>query len=169
MRTITLAISLFLVVTNAFSQSAIEKAFLKYSGKPGFTSVSITPELFQLLSMLDTKDEELKQLSEKIHSLKILVSEDKAIGFTDEIREQMVSLNYKTVMQIVDGDQKVDFFIKQNGEIITDLVMVAIDKTEEVLLSLSGNISLHELSSLGNSSGKVGMNHISLLKSLEQQ
>ncbi|MDD2197317.1 MAG: DUF4252 domain-containing protein [Bacteroidales bacterium] len=168
MRTITLVISLFLLVTNAFSQSPIDKAFSQYSGKPGFTSVSITPELFQLLSMVDAKDEELKQLSEKITSLKILVSEDKAAGFTNEIRKQMVGLNYKTIMQIADGEQKVDFFVKQNGEMITDLVMVAIDKTEEVLISLSGNISLQELSNLGSSSGKIGMSHISLLKSLEE-
>jgi hypothetical protein len=119
--------------------------------------------------MVDAKNEVLKQLSEKITSLKILVSDDKAVGFTKEIRKQMVDLNYKTIMQVVDGAQKVDFFVKQNGEMITDLVMVAIDRTEEILISLSGNISLHELSSLGSSSGKIGMNHISLLKSLEEQ
>ncbi|HCX98758.1 MAG TPA: hypothetical protein DG754_01345 [Bacteroidales bacterium] len=168
MRTITLVISLFLV-TNTFGQSTIDKAFSQYSGKTGFTSVSITSELFQLLSMVDAKNEVLKQLSEKITSLKILVSDDKAVGFTKEIRKQMVDLNYKTIMQVVDGAQKVDFFVKQNGEMITDLVMVAIDRTEEILISLSGNISLHELSSLGSSSGKIGMNHISLLKSLEEQ
>ncbi len=125
--------------------------------------------MFKLLSLVDAKDEDLKQLSEKIVSLKILVSEDKTVGFTNEIRAQMVKLKYKTIMQIVDGEQKVDFFVKQNGDMITDLVMLATDKTEEVLLSLSGNIKLNELASLGSSSDKAGMSHMSLLKSLEQQ
>jgi len=165
--TLVLIFTFFMSLGFSFSQSIIDKTFAKYSGQPGFTSVSISPELFKLISLVDDKDEDIKMLSEKIVSLKILVSEDKVVGFTNEVREYVSGMNYKSIMQVIDGSQKIDFYAKEDGGTITDLIMLAIDGSEEIMLSLSGSFKLDELANLGKSSDNSGVNGLTMLKNLE--
>lgn len=165
---VILIIMLSSLLTNA--QAYIDDIFNQYSGKPGFTSVVISPQLFQLLSIVDNNDPELKTISEKIGSLKILVSEEKKVGFTEVIREQIKKGNYLNIMEVIEGNQKVNFYIKQTGENITDLVLLAIDDTEEVFLSITGNFKLNDLANLSkNNSVLHGNEHLSLLKNLEDK
>ncbi|MDY0199677.1 MAG: DUF4252 domain-containing protein [Bacteroidales bacterium] len=152
-----------------FGQAFIDDVFAKYAGKTGFTSVVITPQLFKLLTFVDDSDSDIKTLTEKLSSLRILVSEKKAIGFTDEVRRQVDNVNYINIMNVVDGKQKVDFFIQKKGQTVTDLILLAIDDSEEVLISISGNFTLNELSGLANTASfGTGANKMSLLKKLEE-
>jgi hypothetical protein len=162
-------IQVFLILASVgYGQAFIDDVFNKYTGKQGFTSVVLTPQLFKILSLVDKEDKDLKMLTEKVKSLKILVSEDKRIGFTDEIRSKMGKENYLNIMEIIDGNQKVNFYVKQNGEVITDFLLLAIDDKEEVLISISGNLNMNDLSKIGNSSKFDSKNsHVSLLKNLE--
>lgn len=152
-----------------FGQAFIDEVFTKYAGKAGFTSVIITPQLFKLLSLFEDNDNDIKALTEKVTSLRILVSEEKAIGFTDEVRRKIDNVNYVNIMNVVDGKQKVDFFIQKKGQTVTDLILLAIDDSEEVLISISGNFMLNELSGLANTASLgTGANKMSLLKKLEE-
>jgi hypothetical protein len=152
------------------SQAFVDEIFSRYSGKSGFTSVVINPQLFKLFAIIDKEDPELKVLSEKFNSLKILVSEDKSVGFTNEIREKLKKDEYLNLMEIIDGSQKVNFYAKKKGELITDFLLLSIDDKEEVLLSITGNFSLSELSHIGSNSSSGGsMAHLELLKKLEEK
>jgi len=152
------------------SQAFVDEIFNRYSGKTGFTSVVINPQLFKLLAIIDKDDPELKMLSEKFNSLKILVSENKSVGFTNEIREKLKKDEFLNLMEIIDGPQKVNFYAKKKGESITDFLLLSIDDKEEVLLSITGNFSLSELSQIGSSSSSGGsMAHLELLKKLEEK
>jgi hypothetical protein len=150
------------------AQAYVDDVFSKYAGQPGFTSVHITPQLFNLLSMLDSEDADLKILSKNLKSLKILVSEEKSIGFTKEVNAKIGKENFLNIMEIIDGKQKVNFYVKQKEDVITDFILLSIDDTEEVLISITGNLKLNELSKLGKNKSFDSKNgHLSLLKSLE--
>lgn len=152
----------------SFGQAFIDEVFTKYSGKPGFTSVNITLEFLKLLSFVDSNDPDIKTISEKVNSLKILVSEKRTVGFTDEVREKVNKMKYINIMNVIDGKQKVDFYIQQKGQTITDLILLAIDDNEEVLISITGNLTLSELSGLASSTSiGISTDKMSLLKKLE--
>jgi len=120
------------------------------------------------LALVDKTDEDLQMISDKMSSLRILVSEEKIVGFTEEVRAKMGKMNYLSIMEVVDGSQKVNFYVQQKDDLITDFLLLAIDGKEEVLLSITGNLKLSELSKLGKSgSFGGGTGHLSLLKSLE--
>lgn len=170
MKRIALVIMMIIASNIVFAQAFIDEVFSKYSGKPGFTTVIITPQLFKLLSFIDKDDPELQKLSEKMNSLRILVSDRKTAGFTNEVRGKMDKLNYLNIMEVIEGSQKVNFYIQQKGDMITDFLLLSVDDSEEVLLSITGNLKLDELTELGNSkswNGNTG--HLSLLKKLEKE
>ena len=57
--------------------SAVDKLFAKYKGKQGVTTVSISPELFQMVNAMgieELEDEDFPM--DKIASIKILTIED---------------------------------------------------------------------------------------------
>jgi hypothetical protein len=165
-----LVLIFFVVFTSTFvnAQAFIDDVFNQYSGKPGFTSVMISPQLFKLVSTINKSDPELQGITEKLSSLKILVSEGKSTGFTNVIREKMTKDDYINIMEVIQGTQKVNFYVKQTGEVITDLILLAIDDSEEVLLSIKGTFVLNDLANLGKSNSILsGDDHLSLLKSLE--
>lgn len=168
MKRLVLIVAMVIAANISFGQAFIDEVFNKYSGQPGFTSVMITPQLFKLLALVDKTDTDLQMISEKMNSLRILVSEEKVVGFTEEVRAKMDKKNYLNIMEVLDGSQKVNFFVQQKGDVITDFLLLAIDGKEEVLLSISGNLKLSELSKLGTSSSLGGSSgHLSLLKNLE--
>ena len=168
MKRVVLVVAMVIAANISFGQAFIDEVFNKYSGQPGFTSVVITPQLFKLLALVDKTDEDLQMISDKMSSLRILVSEEKVVGFTEEVRAKMGKMNYLSIMEVVDGSQKVNFYVQQKDDLITDFLLLAIDGKEEVLLSITGNLKLSELSKLGKSgSFGGGTGHLSLLKSLE--
>lgn len=170
MKRLALVFVMIIASNIVFAQAFIDEVFQKYSGKPGFTSVMITPELFKLLALMDKNDPELQKISQKMSSLRILVSEEKTVGFTNEVREKIAKLNYLNIMEVIDGSQKVNFYVQQKGDRITDFLLLSIDDREEVLLSITGNMTLNELSELGKSNSWGGSTgHLSLLKNLEEK
>lgn len=170
MKKLIIIISIMLSSVLLKAQAFVDDIFNQYVGKPGFTSVVISPQLFKILSVIESDDPELKVISEKIGSLKILVSEDKKVGFTDVIRERISKQSYVSIMEVIEGSQKVNFYIKQKDDNITDLILLAIDDSEEVLLSITGNFKLSDLANLGKGNSILkGEDHLSLLKNLEEK
>jgi len=56
--------------------SAVDKLFAKYQGKKGITTVSISPELFQMVNSMGIEELEDQDLPlEKVASVKILTIE----------------------------------------------------------------------------------------------
>ena len=163
---ITLAI--LCVITLANAQSIIDETFKHYAGKEGFTTLRVNSGIFKLLSMLDPDDAELKTFSKKMGKFRLLASDNKFVGFTTEIKNKIENDNYLNIMEIVESDGNVNFYIRKNGNIITDFVMLVAQTNEEVMISMTGKFSLDDLSKLGNSTGmNMQSSHMAHLKEIK--
>ncbi len=85
-RTILAALTMLLLIStqllNAQSSSAIA-LFDKYGGKDGYTTVSISKELFGMFADMDSEDpdmEEVKAMMEQLEGIKILMYETETDG-----------------------------------------------------------------------------------------
>ena len=86
---LAVAFPAFLVAQN----SAVDKLFKKYSGKEGVTTVSISPELFQMVNAMGIEEIEDAEIPfDKIASVKILTIEDdslyQGVNFYTEIKNK---------------------------------------------------------------------------------
>jgi hypothetical protein len=159
-RSWALALSLLLVSRTGFAQDdAIGKFFSKYLEDDRFTVVSISPKMFRLMSKIDwdTASPDMKQTVSKMQSLRILSTSTTPMVFYKEALAKIDRKEYEELATVRDGRDDVHFLIKENGNKVQELLMVAFSDDEFTLLSFVGDIDLHSLSRLSSDMGIMGM------------
>jgi len=155
----------------AGAQDFIDEVFNRYSGKDNFTSIVISRDLLDFAFALDNH-KDIDKLKGKISDLKILVSEhkdDNSLRFTNEIRDNLNKNSYLSLIEILDGKTNVNFYIKKDNDKIVQLLLLATQDDEDVLLSLKGQFTMKELVEIGKGSSDHGsFHHLSYLKNLDE-
>jgi hypothetical protein len=150
---IAVAFPAFLLAQN----SAVDKLFSKYSGKDGVTTVSISPELFQVVKAMDIEDIDMGEAEipfEKISSVKILTIEDEelwpGVNFYSEIEKDLDTSEFAEVMTVNDGGEVVRMWMKvDKGDMSEFLLIVGGD--DNVLIYITGSFNMNDLEELADS------------------
>lgn len=137
----------------AFAQGTIDKFFQKYQDDPAFTVINITPKMFGMFSKLSMDDPDAKKIvnvASKLKGMRILIKEDAKDG--QRLYKEAATFlgnGLEELMTVRDKESDVKFMVKEhaNGN-IAELVMLVGTTDEFVALSLFGDISLTELSSI---------------------
>jgi hypothetical protein len=154
-------------------KSSVDSFFSRYSDQDGYTSVEVTKGLFELFSEIDADDPEFADFQKAIgglESLKVLAyssekgSQEAKDKFYKDIMNSIPFNDYKELMVIRDSDANVNFYAKNNQQIITEMLMVVDGKDEAVLLSMTGNIDLNAVAKLGKAMNLEGMNYLEKMK-----
>lgn len=172
-----LFICFFAFSSSAFTQSnAIDKYFSKYVENDDFTSVFISPKMFELISRIDLSevdsDPEAKLVMDVVSELKGLrvLTTDVDPGTRYKEAMNMINTNeYETLMTVKDGDENVRFWVKDSGDIINELLLIVGGDDEFVLLSFVGNIDLAKISKLANQIDVKGAEHLRKIENGKEQ
>jgi hypothetical protein len=135
--------------------SAVDKLFNKYSGKDGVTTVSISPELFQIVQAMDIKEIDDADIPfEKIASVKILTIEDEDqwedVNFYTEIEKDLDVSNFQEVMTVNDGGEMVRIWMKVEKNEMSEFLLI-VGGDDNVLVYITGNFSMDDLEELAES------------------
>lgn len=153
--------------TNA-QVDAISKYFDQYIDDDRFTVVYISAKMFQLFSKLDDDsdgDDEIKDLVQDIKGLRILTTEENPRKFYKEAKSKINTKGYEVLMTVKSkGEDDVEFLIKENNDVIEELLLLSGGDSSFVMLSFVGNIDLAKLSKLSKSIDIDGMEHLEELK-----
>ncbi|MBU1368236.1 MAG: DUF4252 domain-containing protein, partial [Bacteroidetes bacterium] len=157
MKKIQIIIALFVLIP-LFSMaqiSSIDKLYEKYAGKEYFTSINISAEMFKLAAGLsqNLEDEDAKELNNmvnQINGMKILIFEDSLkqskINFMDELSKSVDFKDFAELMRVEEKDGTVRFLTKkENGGKISEMLMIAEDDGEVVVMSFTGSIELETI------------------------
>jgi hypothetical protein len=131
---------------------AIQKFFANYADNDGFTSITITPKLFELVAKLDINDpdyKEVKKVVSKLKYLNILTREGDGRTLYKEALTKINTSEYEPLMVVKSNEDNVQFLTKTTGDVIHELFMVVGDKEDFALISFVGDIDLKEISKLG--------------------
>lgn len=153
----------------AMAQSTIDKFFLKYQDDPDFTVINITPKMFGMFSKLSMDDPDAKKIvtvASKLKGMRILVKEDAKDG-QKLFREAAAFLGgLEELMTVRDKEADVKFMVKEHpGGNIAELVMLVGSTDEFLALTLFGDISLTELSSIAGTMKIDGFENLGKLGS----
>lgn len=157
------------------AQNPMEKLYEKYAGKQGFTSVNISPEMFKMFAEMkidtsridDAESKEAINMISSMNGMKILTYTKKKGGdnqFYDEIKASFSFDEFTELMRVKEEDSDVTFYVKRKGEMISELLMIADDREETVVMNFSGLFNMKTVSKLGQSMNMHGMKHLDSLE-----
>jgi hypothetical protein len=133
----------------------VDEMFNKYSEKQGFTVVSISSKMFSLFANKDPENKDADNVINKLKSIKILSVEDsllnKNLNFYSELSKKLDLSVYEELMVIKEGPDITKFLIKQNGNIISELLVVIGGPGGNSLISIKGELNLKNISDISKS------------------
>jgi len=153
MRKLLLSIVLMLSATTFFAQSVFDK----FEDQDVITAVIVNKKMFSLLSKMEVKDkqeQEYVNLIKKLDNLKVFVtqSDKKSDEMKSVFDKYIKTASLEELMRVNEKGKSVKIFVKSgatNSQIKELLMFVeGIGQEETVLMSLTGDFDLEELSVL---------------------
>ncbi len=164
MKKYILIVVLALLPLAGFSQSVFDK----FEDLDDVTTVIVNKSMFNLLAKIDVEvdDPEARdfmEIASSLKSLKVFTTENKSIGddMKTSVDSYLRSSKMEELMRIKDKDANVKFYIKEgkDADHVSELLMFITGMSEveanghrfeTVILSLTGDIDLNNISSLTN-------------------
>jgi hypothetical protein len=145
-----------LVGNSLFGQAnAIDKYFKQYLDDERFSVVYISARMFQLFDKIDVDDMDMDDnearamfdMAKDLRGLRILSTDENAAAFYAEARDKINTQEYEILMTVRSrGEDNVDFLIKEEGDTITELLLLVGGDDSFALLSFVGKIDLDKVS-----------------------
>ncbi|MEN8125596.1 MAG: DUF4252 domain-containing protein [Bacteroidota bacterium] len=149
-RKLILAVVLIIAPLVTFAQSQFDK----FEDIDGVTSVIVNQKAFSLMSKIGAEsDEEYLDLIKNIETLKVFATEDASVAkqMKFEAQKYLKNANLEELMRVKDGDDHVKIYVREgsNDNFVKELFMFVNDSSDEtVIISLTGNIDLRQVSKL---------------------
>ncbi|GEC77828.1 hypothetical protein FAQ01_06980 [Flavobacterium aquatile] len=153
MRKVILIIALVLVSNTFFAQSVFDK----FDNQDDITTVIVNKKMFTMLSKVDAKDKQSQQyinLIKKLDNLKVFVTSNTKKGseMKSVAEKYQKSAGLEELMRVSDKGKNVKISVKSGAtdSQVKELLMFieGSGKEESVLMSLTGNFDIDELSAL---------------------
>jgi hypothetical protein len=148
----------------------IDEMFDKYSEKQGFTVVSISGKMFSMFASEDKENKEADNVISKLKSIRILSVEDsllnKNLNFYTELSKKIDFSVYEELMVVKAGPDITKFLIRQNGKIISELLVITGGPGGNSLISIKGELNLKNISDL---SKDIGIQELKSLDKMEKK
>ena len=174
MKKLAIIAALILAPVMTFAQEG--GLFDKYESNENVTSMVITKKVFKMLAELkieldDPESQEMLDMASKVTGLKVLTTGDKGVSanMKADVERYLRDSTLEELMRIKDGGQTVKFYVKEGKDDnhVKELLMFASGlkemtkgsditingekrEFETVLLSLTGDIDLRQVSKLAN-------------------
>lgn len=125
------------------------KLFEKYAEMDDVTSVYISKAMFQMMPTMETSGLNLMNMKGKIESLQILSTENatKKEAMSKEFT-RLIGNQHEELMRVKDGKTRATFYIKKNGDKISELIMLANTDTNFSVIQLLGNFTLQDIQNI---------------------
>jgi len=148
----------------------VDEMFNKYSEKEGFTVVSISSKLLSIFTDNENTNPDADDIINRLKSIRILSVEDsllnKNLNFYTELTRKLDMSVYEELMVVKEGPDITKFLIRQNGNVISELLVLTGGPGGNSLISIKGDLNLKTISDLSKS---TGINELKNLDKIEKK
>lgn len=167
---------LLLAISAQAQNDAISKYFDKYLDDDNFTVVYVSGKMFSMIAKIDIeelKDEEAQvilDVAKDIKGLRVLVSEENPKQYYKEARKLINPKDgYEVLLTVRDKGDNVNFWIKENNNVIEELFLLVGSEDEFVMVSFLGKLDLNKIAQLADKIEMSGAEHLQKIgKQLEK-
>ena len=133
------------------AQTEVIKNFYdKYTKKENVEDITLKGWLLKIASEING-DDQVSDVLDKITQLRILIMEDGNLvspkaykQFVNDIQEQ----DFEELIQLKEGGELVECYIREEGDDITNILLMVHEKDGFILLSLEGLLQLKDLKNI---------------------
>jgi hypothetical protein len=139
-----------------YGQKSIDALFDRYSGKDGFTTVTINGDLLKIARCFDSDSGKSGKPQASISLVRILSQEDKAVdagNFYDMIIKDIDLKTYEEFMRVKEKNQDMRILVKADGKRFSELLLIA-GGDDNAVIQIKGDISLEDAKKLSENAGK---------------
>ena len=169
-KSILILSAIILTLTANAQNNPVDDLFDKYSEKDGFTVVTISSRMFSMLANLDTENKDEDNFMQRLKSIRILSVEDSTLNinlnFYTELAKRLDMKAYEELMAVKEGHNVTKFLIKQKGNVITELLVIAGGPSGNSLICIRGDLNLKNIQDL---SKNIGIQELKGLDKLEKK
>lgn len=141
----------FTIITQA-QNSPIDEMFKKYSERDGFTVVTISSRMLSMFAGNDPETNDADDIMRRLKSIRILSVGDSLlnenINFYTELSRKLDLSVYEELLAVKEGHDVTKFLIKQNGDRISELLVITGGPGGNSLISIQGDLNLKNISEL---------------------
>jgi hypothetical protein len=148
---------LAVMITVAVSaQKSAEDVFKTYAGKGNCTVLTIPKGAISLAASLQEEDDpEVKAFLDGINSVKILAADAGNTAFYGKVLGALGD-SYEELMTVEKGNEQVKFLIRQEGDLVKELVLLTGERKESAMIIVRGDIRLKDIARMKSSTEKGG-------------
>ena len=159
------------------AHNSFQSFYDKYEGKEGFTSVKISPKMFNLIASAETDDEDI-QFLQSITGLRMLAleNEDHDPAIVERSKQlykeaqALIGSGYDELMSVKESGTDLKILARSAEEgVISDLLIVGNDDGEFIYVDITGKIDLKKIGSLSDSIDINGMDHLKDLEDTDKK
>jgi len=133
-------------VTSGYGQKSIDNLFDKYSGKNGFTTVTINGSLLKLVKLLDADSAADSDIPAGLTEIRILSQEDKSLNvgnFYDMVIKDIDLKDYEEFMRVKEVNQDLRMLVRTEGKRLKEFLMIA-GGDDNAIIQIKGDLSFED-------------------------
>lgn len=138
---------LILLICCATLTRAQDKLFERYADEDGVSYVYISKKMFQMMPAIETAGLKVANLKGKIESMQVLNTERSDLG--ERMKKEfgaLIGKDHEELMRVRGDGSKVDFYAKQEGELIRELIMLSDNGDDGFsVIRLQGRFTLDDI------------------------
>jgi len=146
--------AVFLALNVSAQNNAISKHFSQFQRDTSFTKVSVTSRMFSLFTEIEADDEDEEEIlaaMSKLKGIKALIKNGS--GKTNDLYYDALEVvqkdgGYEELMTVEDGTENIYFTIREEGDKISELLMVIGGNENFMVMTLFGEIDLNSIAKL---------------------
>jgi hypothetical protein len=151
MKRLLLLTILTVTFTFVYGQKSIDALFEKYSGKDGFTTVTINGDLLKLAKcFINDEDDIDNSMSANISEIRILTQDDETMkveNFLDMVMKDINLNKYEEFMRIKESDQDLRMLVRTDGNRFKEFLLIA-GGEDNAVIQIKGNLSFNDAKKL---------------------
>ena len=145
-----------MIAVTSLAQSSDNSLYKKYSGKPGVSSVYISPAMFKLMQKLpevelaDDRDVHFERIIKTFEGMCIIEAEDSPLvrELTSDVEALLQKGQLALLMEVVEKDEKVRMYVRQEGELIKQFIMLELEDDSATYISIVADMPVEDFNAL---------------------
>ena len=157
---------LLLAISAQAQNDAISKYFDQYMDDENFTMVYVSGKMFDMIAKIDIdelKDDEaqiIMDVAKDLKGLRVLMTEENPIQYYKEARKMINTDEYEILLTVRDKGENVNFWIREDNNVIHELFLLVGSEDEFVMVSFTGKLDLNKIAQLADEIDIKGAEHL---------